>query len=52
MAEFARRVREGGPSPADGAAGVESLAVVHAAVESMKGGRAVEMKEFLAAAGA
>ncbi|MEE9274393.1 MAG: Gfo/Idh/MocA family oxidoreductase [bacterium] len=51
MAEFARRVGEGGPSPADGAAGVESLAVVHAAVESMKSGRAVEMKEFLAAAG-
>ncbi|MDA0999831.1 MAG: Gfo/Idh/MocA family oxidoreductase [bacterium] len=52
MAEFARRVRGGGPSDADGPAGVETLSVILAAVESMKSGRAVDMKEYMTAQGA
>ncbi|MFQ5894916.1 MAG: Gfo/Idh/MocA family protein [Nitrospinota bacterium] len=47
MAEFARSVREGAPSEADGERGFEALAVVLAAVESMKTGRAVELSEFI-----
>lgn len=49
VGEFARRVRKGGPSDADGPAGVETLAVILAAVESMKTGRAVDMKEYMTA---
>ncbi len=50
--EFAEWVRGGAPSEAGGASGVTTLAVVLAAVESMKSGRAVEMKDYLAKSGA
>jgi predicted dehydrogenase len=50
--EFAEWVRSGTPSEAGGASGVTTLAVVLAAVESMKSGRAVEMADYLAKSGA
>ena len=52
LQEFVEWVRKGTPSEADAQSGVETLAVVLAAVESMKSGRAVEMKDYLAANGA
>ncbi len=50
--EFAEWVRGGRPSDAGPRSGVETLAVVLAAVESMKTGKSVKMKEYLAANGA
>jgi scyllo-inositol 2-dehydrogenase (NAD+) len=50
--EFAEWVRGGPASPAGPRSGVETLAVILAAVESMETGRAVEMKDYLAAHGA
>jgi predicted dehydrogenase len=50
--EFAEQVRNGGAQEADGRRGVETLAIVLAAVESMKTGQTIEMKDYLAAHGA
>jgi len=49
LKEFVEWVRRGTPSEAGAQSGVETLAIVLAAVESMKSGRAVEMKDYLAA---
>ncbi len=50
--EFAERVRDNGHTEANGRMGVETLAIVFAAIESMKTGKTIEMKEYLAAHGA
>lgn len=50
--EFAERVRDNGHTEANGRMGVETLAIVLAAIESMKSGKTIEIKEYLAAHGA
>ncbi len=52
VSEFAEMVRGNGSSPANGRMGVETLAIVFAAIESMKLGKTIEMREYLAAHGA
>jgi len=49
LKEFVAWVRKGIPSEAHAQSGVETLGVVLAAVESMKSGRVVEIKDYLAA---
>ena len=50
--EFAELVNGNGHTEANGRMGVETLAIVLAAIESMKTGKTIEMKEYLAAHGA